>query len=379
MRQKIAHRMGNTSSQVSPPALEERQETSLESVAEEAGSEVPRKGKKRRSVESIENGQGSHAEGGKIGDGGRKKHRKKGRRKSTEVEGELEEGDESGRIPHTDDSAGPDKQASVDLGEEPINHEAESALVLLSLRNGDAASSRDDDIAASQQLLGESSPAKVSKKRKKPAKGRRDPHASQPEGKKRKNKATTVEPTVDEASQLNDTFAIPLPPLPATVTMDGQTEDMTPPTIESQNLPQSTQSLDDIPSDDENIAPLLRSYDNGELGLNFGFGELEGNLEIENPYKKLATDGWEQATAAAALRMDDDLTRRLRAVDGTTKKGRKRNKQLPDHLFGSDDDVTRNVGCNAHPDETMLVSGVEGQWPGIANTETYRNAYVGYR
>ncbi|MCJ1436431.1 hypothetical protein MMC27_005810 [Xylographa pallens] len=361
MRQKPAYSMGNTSSQAADPGTKEHQEATLEGVAEEVGGVVPEKRRKRRSVESIENKEGSHAEGDKVGEGGRKKRRQKAKRKSMDVEEEHESADESGPTPQMEDSAGPDKQASVDLGEEPINHEAESALVLLSLRNGDAATTRDDDLAASQQLLAESSPAKVSKKRKKPAKGGQVPQGSQLEGKKRKRKATAVEPTADEPSQLDDTFAIPLPPLPTKVTTNGQPRYMTPPTVESQNLPQSMPSLDDIPSDDENIAPLLDSYENGELALNFGFDVLEDNPEIESPYKKLDTDGWEQETAAAALRVDDDLTRRLRAVDRTTKKGRKRNKKLPNHLFGSDDDETNDNGVAVHPAEPMLVSMVEDE------------------
>ncbi|MCJ1382458.1 RNA polymerase I enhancer binding protein [Xylographa soralifera] len=352
--------MGNTSSQATGPGVEEQQEATLEGVAEEVGGEVPKNSKKRRSIESIENGEGSHAAEGQMSGAGRKKRRKKAKRKSVDVEEEHERADESG-LTHTEDSAGLDKQASVDLGEEPINHEAESALVLLSLRNGDAATARDDDLAASQQLLMESSPAKVSKKRKKSIKGGQVPQGSQVEGKRRKRKATTVEPTADEPSQLDDTFAIPLPPLPTIATTNGHSRYMTPPTVESQTLPKSMQSLDDIPSDDENIAPLLDSYENGELALNFGFGVLEDNPEVESPYKKLATDGWEQATAAAALRVDDDLTRRLRAVDRTTKKGRKRNKKLPNHLFGSDDDETNNDGVTAHQAEPMLVSTVEDE------------------
>ncbi|MCJ1387958.1 RNA polymerase I enhancer binding protein [Xylographa bjoerkii] len=371
MRQKPAHRMGNTSSQATGPGIEEHQETALQGVADEVGGEVLKKRKKRRSIESIENGEGSHAAGGKVGEGGRKKRRRKAKRNSVDVEEEHERVDESGLTPHMEDSAGPDKQASVDLGEEPINHEAESALVLLSLRNGVAASTRDDDLAASQQLLAESSPVKVSKKRKKPAKGSQDLQASQLGGQKRKSKSTAVEPTAGEPSQLDDTFAMPLPPLATKVTTNGQSRYMTPPTVESQNLPQSMQSLDDIPSDDENIAPLLNSYDNGELGLNFGFSELEDNPEIESPYKKLATDGWEQATAAAALRVDDDLTRRLRAADRTTKKGRKRNKKLPDHLFGSDDDETNNVGAAARPVEPMPISGIDGQCPVALRNENH--------
>ncbi|MCJ1402201.1 RNA polymerase I enhancer binding protein [Xylographa trunciseda] len=361
MRQKPARRMGNTSSQITGPGVEESQEIRSEGVAEDAGGESPKKSRKRRSIESVENGEGSIGDGDKVGGGGQKKKRKRAKRKSADGKDEHERNDESSLTPNMEGSAGLEKQPSVDLGEETINHEAESALVLLSLRNGDAPSTRDDDVAASQQLIAESSQAEVSKKRKKPAKGRQMPQESQVGGKKRKNKATSIEPTADELPQMDDTFAMPLPPLPAKVTTNGQPRYMTPPTVESQNLPQSTQSLDDIPSDDENIAPLLNSYDNGELGLNFGFGELEDNPEIESPYKKLATDGWEQATAAAALRVDDDLTRRLRAADRTTKKGRKRNKKLPNHLFGSDDDEINENGVVAHPTEPMLVSGVEDE------------------
>ena len=372
MRQTPAHRMGNTSSQATGPAVEEDQETALEGVSGEVGGQGPRKRKKRRSVESIENGEVSHADGDKVGEGGRKKRRKKAKGKSMDVEEAHEGADESGLTPQMEDSAGPNEEASVDLGEEPINHEAESALVLLSLRNGDAATARDDDLAASQQLLAESSPAKASKKRKKLAKNGQVPQGPQPEGKRRRKKATTVEPTVDEPSRLDDTFALPLPPLPTKVTTNGQSRYMTPPTVESQNLPQSMQSLDDIPSDDENIAPLLDSYQNGELALNFGFDVLEDHPDIESPYKKLATDGWEQETAAAALRVDDDLTRRLRAVDRTTKKGRKRNKKLPDHLFGSDEDETNDHGIAAHPAEPMLVSTMEGQCPVAICNEDYQ-------
>ncbi|MCJ1282878.1 hypothetical protein MMC26_002204 [Xylographa opegraphella] len=353
--------MGNTSSQATGVGTVEHQEAALEGVAEEVDGKAYGKRKKRRSVESTANGGDGHAEADKAGEGGPKKRRKKAKGKSVEVVEEHERADESGLTPQVDDDAGPDKQTSVELGDEPINHEAESALVLLSLRNGDAAASRDDDRAASQQLLAESSSAKVSKKRKKSAKSGQGPQASKAEDKRRKRKATTVEPTVDEPSQLDDTFVTSSPPLPTKGSTNGQSRYVTPPTVESHNLPHSMQSLDDIPSDDENIAPLLDSYENGELALNFGFDVLGDNPEIESPYRKLATDGWEQETAAAALRVDNDMTRRLRAVDRTSKKGRKRNKKLPNHLFGSDDEETNEDGVTARPAEPMLASTVEDE------------------
>lgn len=336
-RLKAVHKMGNDPSQRSEP-IDGGFGTQLPKTSDkEVVVEVPKENKKRRSSGAIENGEDGHSHRDETHKPSHKKRKKKAKSKSVEGTKQRQEENDVGRSPPEEDNAIADDQEDVDF-REPDNEVAENAQLLLSLRNGVAAA-EDDDVAASGQLIAKTSSVK-SRKPKKLVKGGQGEGRSKGVKGRGKSDASTVEPTSYEASQPDDNWAIPLAPLPNMPT--GNRKSVTPPPVELPDLPQSIQSLDDIPSDDENLAPFLQTYENGGLGLNYGMDEPGEQQAIESPYRALATKALQETLEASGATdqnsPDGTLVSRLRAADRSTKRARKRNKNLPNTIFDTDDD-----------------------------------------
>ncbi|MCJ1471372.1 RNA polymerase I enhancer binding protein [Lambiella insularis] len=359
-RLKALHKMGNTSSQLNGPRDEVSGAQPSSAPADEIDVEVPKK-RKRRSVDAAGNG---GTEGAGTHNLSHKKRKKKSKSKSVEVEEEHQDGDGISHSLQEDDQPGEGDQDSTEL-REPDNEVAEHAQLLLSLGNGVSAA-KDDAAAASVQLVSEGSPVKS--KKKKSAKNGQSAEPLSRGKKTRKSKASTVEPNTYDVSQPDDSWALPLPPLPTAAPDNRQSA--TPPPMQLPDLPQSMQSLDDIPSDDENLAPYLQAYENGDLSLDYGMDELEVQQAIESPYRHLATRALQETLDACAAdrKTEDNLVSRLRAVDRKTKRGRKRNKNLPDSIFDTDDDEGDGAGSNIHQSQPIADSMELGQYAFLCTT-----------
>ncbi|MCJ1253993.1 RNA polymerase I enhancer binding protein [Lignoscripta atroalba] len=193
------------------------------------------------------------------------------------------------------------------------NEEAESALALMKLRsiggNEDVEIVDEDDLAASAQLIAESSPMRFSQSRPfqdsctAPTKKRT--HGGNGKGPtKRRDMLDTHNQTPPVGSLRagnEEEFGLPS-------AQHSMSNHLPTPSAEKPELPKTTHSLDDIDSDDENIATYLQEYQDG----------LEnGKLAGENPVGK--TQDIRQQLAVAAVAFEDAGASAVRSTDELSK------------------------------------------------------------
>ena len=333
-RLKSLYRMGQTSSQVAGPNPDDENGQISDGAESDAGHEVgskkPKKSKKRKSLEALDNVDNTQA----IGDGvesngrGKSKNKKRKKRKSAEAEDGQE-------IPFGSNDTH-EEHVEFPRVEEPDDEEAESARALLQLRNDtqyDSAQSPNDDTVISAQVNTESSPARVRRKSNKPeAAGKKSEKARRSSKKAKRSQSATQDVEIDD----NVWPGAIEPTLPKMSAAHRASRYLPTPSLDQQNLPQSTLNLDDIDSNDETLAPYLQSYENEKLAQRFDAPSQEVSPDIDDSYTQLATDAFKEATAAA-LRTEHTSPRPTPNTPKGRKSGRKRASNLPEEIFAIDD------------------------------------------
>ncbi|MCJ1407263.1 RNA polymerase I enhancer binding protein [Ptychographa xylographoides] len=347
-------KMGSTSSQAVPGVVEgeDNQVTAEADKVEKASAKLS---KRRRSSAVGSTEQNNGIAGRDMDSSGRRKRRKKKGRESTGG-GQTQEGSQGTSLPQTKENQVIEEDGAVSP-QQPIGEETESAMALLQLRKGDITSSRDGalDLAAQQQL--ESSTMKAPKRRKKAEKT-----VSKPKTSKRRSKIAVSQQTAsgslaEELPEVDALSSASLPALATAATRNGDFPHQVSPKAVQQLPLSSTLNLDDIPSDDEAIAPLLQSYQNGRFSPHSGLHDQLEDEAVANSYTQLASEAFEKATTAAT-HSNDDLPQLLRTLGNGNKKGRKRNKKLPEYLFGSDDDEIGAAPSGSTEPRALYSSGV---------------------
>jgi len=340
-RLESLYRMGQTSSQV----LEHNSDTENGHISDgaerlagaEVRTEARMKGKNRKNLEATDDADDTQAVGDEVESTGcaKRKKKKKQKRKSADTQ-ETSFGSNDVE----------EEQAESSRVEGPDDVEAESARTLLQLRNDtqrDSAQPPDEtDFTASARSIAESSPAGVREKSKKleiaeeiagEVAGEKPDKAKHSRKRVKKSQRATQEIEIDGNAPPEDTeFTLSKVSVAHKVSTYRPT-----PSREPQNLPQSTVSLDDIDSNDEALAPFLQSYENGELNTRFNVPSQEGGPDIDHSYTQLANDAFNEASAAA-LRTELSSPLPSQKSQKGAKTGRKRNSNLPDGIFATDNE-----------------------------------------
>ena len=336
-RLKSLYSMGQTSSQVAEHNPDGKNGRISDGVEERAGDEVameaPKKRKKRKSSGASDGVDNTQAVGDRVEGRGRAKRKKKKKKKKGDS-GEAADIPVAGN--HEEEN-----RMEPSRVEEPDAEEAESARALLQLRNDTqrdgAKSPNEDDFPGNGQLVPESSPANVRPKSKKPdAVGVKPTEVKRSKKKANRRQSATQEQELNGNASSEETE----PGLPQMSAAHKASTYQPNPSVNKQVVPQSTLSLDDIDSNDEALASYLQTYENGELGTRFHGDPQEDSLVIDDSYTQLANDAFNEAIAAALLA---EHTTPLRSPPSRenqkgSKSGRKRNSNLPESIFASDDE-----------------------------------------
>ena len=355
-RLKALCNMGNTSSQLAEPTgidgdhgAAQKSEGDVDDIENDVETKVPIKSKKRKILDTPDHIEEQPTNGASADVEQPRKHSSKKRRSSSGLEhkGEIPE---SNIAQDQNNNKLPEVVRFADT-ETALDEEAQSARALLQLRNdthhNSAQPSNGDDFAVSIQLLAESSPIKSRKKAQNAGAS-----GSKHRGRKKKDSPSAAIAAEDDPGGL---FGVTKPTLPHMSPKRTRANHSHKQSTHQSSLPQSTLNLDDIDSGDEVLAPYLQSYEDGELGPSFDTYLEEENREIDDSYTQLASDAFQQATAAA-LRVDDhELPQLLRGSNKGSKKGRKKNRELPENIFGSDEEILNTIANQPVIDEAFPI------------------------